>query len=132
MKIKKYIVSVFVGFFILAYLIDVSKVTVAYAIYYYEYNIVKEQCFNEKPDMYQSGKLYLNALLKRVKDIYACPNSKPKPPVVESSNIILYINKLVFQNKKNIYFIEKNCFVYKFNYDYLNCKDFFHPPKTET
>ncbi len=129
MIFKKTILSFFVGIFIFAYLIDVSKVVVAYAIYYYEYNNAREQCYNEKPDMFQSGKLYLNALIKRVKDI--CPDSKPKPPVVESSNLVLYINKLFFQNKRDYYLKEKNRFVYTFSYDYLNFNDFFHPPKTE-
>ena len=129
MKINKYILIFFVGIFIFAYIADVSKVAVAYAIYYYEYNNAKEQCYNEKPDMFQSGKLYLNALIKRVKDI--CPDSKPKPPVVESNTTVLYINKLFYQNDQYIYLKEKNRFVYKFSYDHLNYDDFFHPPKIE-
>ena len=129
MKIKKYILTFFVGIFIFAYIADVSKVAVAYAIYYYEYNSAKQQCYNEKPDMFQSGKLYLNALIKRVKDI--CPDSKPKPPVVESNSTVLYINKLFYQNDQCVYLKEKNRFVYTFSYNHLNYDDFFHPPKTE-
>ena len=130
MIVKKYILTFFVGIFILAYIIDVSKIAVAYGIYYYEYNNEKEKCYNEKPDMFQSGKLYLNALIKRVKDI--CPDSKPKPPMVESSNMVLYINKIFYKKYPDVYLKEKNRFVYKFSYEFLNHKDFFHPPKIVT
>ena len=126
MKLNRFILSFFVAVFIFAYVVDVSKVMVAYAIYYHDYNQAKDACYNEKPDMYQSGKLYLKALMKRVKDI--CPDSKPKPPVVESSNILLYVNKISTYQKPLIFLKEKNRFVYKFSYEFLNYDDFFHPP----
>jgi hypothetical protein len=126
MKIKTYILSFLVSVFVFATLADVSKVLITYSIYYYEYNQEKEACLNEKPDMFQSDKLFLKALMKRVNDI--CPNSKPKPPKVESSNLVLFVQNLSFNPNDIVSLKLNNCFGYKFNYKFLNLDDFFHPP----
>jgi len=109
-----------------AYIVDVGKVAISYAIYYYDYYQAQDECYNEKPDMFQSNKLYLKALIKRVKDI--CPDSKPKPPKLEDNNLLLYVNKIPQLQNKGICVKLKNRFVYKFSYDFLDYDDFFHPP----
>ena len=129
MIIKKYILSFLVGIFIFATLVDISKVLVTYSIYYYDYHKSKEACYNEKPDMFDSGRLYLKALIKRVNDI--CPNHKPKPPKVESSNMTFYVNQLPILKYINIFGKRKNRFVYRFSYDYQNQNNFFRPPIRE-
>ena len=126
MSIKKCILSLLMGIFIFATLVDVSKVVVTYSIYYYQYNQSKEACYNEKPDMFNSGQLFLKALIKRVNDI--CPNHKPKPPKVESSNNTLYVNRLTVLENKDIFIKLKSRFVYSFDYNFLNQNDFFRPP----
>jgi len=128
MRIKSYILSFVVGVFVFATLADVSKVLVSYSIYYYQYEQAKDACYNEKPDMYQSGQLFLKALIKRVNDI--CPNSKPKPPVFESNNLVLYINQFYKIDNRDVFYKLKNRFVFKFSYNFINNREFFRPPVT--
>jgi len=126
MRFNKFILTFFISMFIVAYIMDVSKVAISYAVYYYDYYKAQDECFNEKPDMFQSNKLYLKALVKRVKDI--CPDSKPKPPKLEDNNMLLYINKIPYLKNNAICTKLKNRFVYKFSYDYQHFDKIFHPP----
>ena len=126
MIIKKYILSLLVGIFVIATLVDVSKIMVTYSIYYYDYHKSKEACYNEKPDMFDSGGLFLKALIKRVNDI--CPKNKPKPPKVESNNMTLYVNQLSVLKHNEVFDKRKNRFVYRFSYDYQNHNNYFRPP----
>ncbi len=126
MGLKKYILSLIVGVFIFATLADVSKVLIVYSIYYYDFHKSKEACYNEKPNMFDSGRLFLKALIKRVGDI--CPNHNPKPPKVEYNNIVLYINKLPVLYDRISLYKQRNRFVYIFEYNFQNQNDLFRPP----